>query len=94
MQYETVSGGMLGLALTQWLNASPEEATYGQVVRSFKAVIHNSDFLAQEYTMLAEIAAMVRGMAGAHGYAYCKMIMAQNERPKEGLGCVQRTESV
>jgi hypothetical protein len=77
--FEIITGGLLGEAFNNWVRASDPEASYPGIVRSFKEVVHNSNFLSHEYRVPREIAVAVRGMAGPYGHAYCKMIMAQRK---------------
>jgi hypothetical protein len=76
-QNELISGDLLNAAFSMWVMAAPNVMQYGQIVHSFKAIIGNADFLCGTYTMTPERAAILHGMAGPHGYTYCKMLYAQ-----------------
>lgn len=75
---EMVPGYILNKAFEAWLKASLDtETTYGQIVRSFRALTNTCDFLMDYYSVTPETAQHIRHMAGPHGYAYCKMIKAR-----------------
>lgn len=77
---EQVSGATLNIAFGHWIKASPPGMNHFEIVRSFKEVAHNHDFLMLSYSLPPEAANHVRAMAGPHGYAYCKMLMARDKK--------------
>lgn len=46
------------------------------MVREFKKLIGNNDFLGDKYNVSEEQYQRVKAMAGNHGHAYCKMLLA------------------
>lgn len=75
MSYEEVSGDELNMAFVRWLRASPNQA-YGSTSREFQKLVGVGSFIMDKYRVSPQQAAMIRNMAGPHGYAYCKAIIA------------------
>lgn len=81
MQYEPVSGDLLNKAFETWLGAHQPDDYYALIMRGFKSLIHNSDFLAAVHMLTPEAAAMIKGMTGSHGHAYCRALMIKQKEP-------------